>query len=72
MRDFSASLWDKEASRINIFIFRNVRVLFANEVKFLRISYAFILNLNLKLKLSFCIFLSFFFFLNKNYISRLF
>lgn len=55
---------DKEASLINIFIFRNVRVLFANEVKFRRIFYAFILNLNLKLKLSFCIFL---FFLNKNY-----
>lgn len=55
---------DKEASLINIFIFRNVRVLFANEVKFRRIFYAFILNLNLKLKLR--IFASFFF-LNKNY-----
>lgn len=32
---FLGSLWDKEAGRINIFIFRNVRVLFANEVKFL-------------------------------------
>lgn len=58
---------DKEASLINIFIFRNVRVLFANEVKFRRIFYAFILNLNLKLKLSFCIFLFF-----KQKLSRLF
>lgn len=59
---------DKEASLINIFIFRNVRVLFANEVKFRRIFYAFILNLNLKLKLR--IFASFFFFKQK--LSRLF
>lgn len=56
---------DKEASRINIFIFRNVRVLFANEVKFSSYFLCVYFKFEFKIEIKFLhlSFLLFFFFL---------